>query len=63
MQCPWDPPLSVGITELLDLVVVVDVDIMIVNTISTVRSCALLRILFDLDSTALLINFKCPPRH
>jgi hypothetical protein len=63
MQCPWEPPLSVGITEVLNLVVVVDIDIMVVNAIATVRSRALLRILFDLDSTALLINFECPPRH
>ncbi len=37
--------------------------IMVVDTISTVKSCTLLKVLFDLRSTFTLVNHKCLPRH
>ncbi len=37
--------------------------IMVVNTIFAVKSCTLLKVLFDLGSTATLINRKCLPKH
>ncbi len=39
------------------------VTIMVVDTISSVRSGRLLRVLLDLGSTTTLINKKCLPRH
>jgi hypothetical protein len=37
--------------------------IMVVDKISTVKSCTLLKVLFDPGSTATLINCKCLPKH
>jgi hypothetical protein len=36
---------------------------MVVDTISAVKSCTLLKVLFDPGSTATLINPKCLPKH
>jgi hypothetical protein len=37
--------------------------IMVIDTILTVRSCTLLKVLFDPGSTSTLISRKCLPRH
>jgi hypothetical protein len=37
--------------------------IMVVETISAVKSCTMLKVLFDPGSTATLINRKCLPKH
>ena len=37
--------------------------IMVVDTISTVKSCTLLKVLFDPGSTSTLISRKCLPRY
>ncbi len=37
--------------------------IMVVDTISTIKSCTLLKVLFDPGSTATLINRKCLPKN
>ena len=39
------------------------ISIMVVDTISAVKSCTLLKVLFDPGSTATLINRKCLPKH